>query len=125
MKDNENIYIEERHKRIFDLIKEKGRVTVKELSRFFNISGVTIRNDLKVLSDNGFIVRTHSGAIYTEQNGAELPINIRKTKQKEYKVNIGEKAASLVTDGEVIFIDASTTACEMVPFLMIQVFLSG
>lgn len=32
-------------------------------------------------------------------------------------MHIGEKTASLVTDGEVIFIDASTTACEMVPFL--------
>ena len=32
-------------------------------------------------------------------------------------MNIGKQAASLVSDGEVIFIDASTTACEMVPFL--------
>ncbi len=117
MKDNENIYTEERHKKIFDLIKEEGRITVKELSSIFNISGVTIRNDLKVLSDNGYILRTHGGAIYSEQNGTELPINIRKNKQKDCKVNIGKKAASLVTDGEVIFIDASTTACEMVPFL--------
>ena len=83
MKDSESIYTEERQKQIFDLIKEKGRVTVKELSSFFNISSVTIRNDLKVLSDNGYILRTHGGAIYTEQNGAELSINIRKNKQKE------------------------------------------
>lgn len=117
MKDSEIIYTEERHKKILDLIKEKNRVTVKELSDFFNISGVTIRNDLKLLSDKGFILRTHGGAINTEQNGSELPINIRKDKQKDNKVNIGKKAASLVSDGEVIFMDASTTACEMVPFL--------
>jgi DeoR family transcriptional regulator, fructose operon transcriptional repressor len=117
MKDNENIYAEERQKKIFELIKEKGRITVKELSGFFNISDVTIRNDLKILSDSGSILRTHGGAIYSEQNGTELPVNIRKNKQKDIKAGIGEKAASLVSDGEVIFIDASTTSSEMVPYL--------
>ena len=117
MKENESIYAEERQKRIVDLIREKGRVTVKELSSIFNITSVTIRNDLNMLAKNGYILRTHGGAIYTEQNSAELPINIRKNKLKESKIRISRKAASLVTDGEVIFIDASSTASEMIPFL--------
>lgn len=117
MKVNESLYTEERQKEILNLIKEKNRLTVKELSTYFNISEVTIRSDLNILSKNGNIIRTHGGAIYVEELKSELPISQRKDKQKEIKKNIGMSASGLINDGEVIFIDASTTAGEIIPFL--------
>jgi len=65
MKENEKTFVEERRERILSLIKQNGRAAVKELSMLFNISAVTIRQDLNYLSTQGKIVRTHGGAVYT------------------------------------------------------------
>ena len=45
-----------RHKQIYDLIKDKGSVTVAELQDMFNVSLMTIRRDLQALSEEGLIV---------------------------------------------------------------------
>ncbi|RKX91404.1 MAG: DeoR/GlpR transcriptional regulator, partial [Spirochaetes bacterium] len=58
MKENNNLYLIERQNRILNLLKERKRVTVKDLSNFFKISEVTVRNDLKELARSGKIIRT-------------------------------------------------------------------
>ena len=117
MKVIENSFLEERQHRIVELLKKKGRFTVKELSRVFNISGATIRSDLKELAAQGKLIRTHGGAMCIQENGAEFPFNLRKNRRKRIKEQIGREAAKLISEGEVIFIDASTTASAMLPFL--------
>ena len=116
MKIIENSFLEERQHRIIELLKKKGRFTVKELSRVFNISGATIRSDLKELAAQGKLIRTHGGAMYNQGNGSEFPFNLRKNKHKRLKEQIGREAAKLISEGEVIFIDGSTTASAMLHF---------
>lgn len=117
MKENVSVYAEERQRKLLEIIKKRSKVTVKEMSQYFHISPVTIRSDLNTLSKTGKIIRTHGGAINVDETNSELPINIRKKKQKTIKTRLANKAAALVNDGEVIYIDASTTCSEMVPFL--------
>ncbi len=114
---NESMYTEERQKKILSLIKEKNRLSVRELSAFFNVSEVTIRNDFNKLAEEGSIIRTHGGALSQDDLKTELPVNLRKNKKMDVKRRIGKKASELISDGEVIFIDASTTAGEIAPFL--------
>ena len=56
------LLLEERRRRICDLLREHGRVTVEDLSRRFNTSAVTIRLDLDALEGIGALMRTRGGA---------------------------------------------------------------
>ena len=117
MKVIETSFLEERQHRIIELFKKKGRFTVKELSRVFSISGATIRSDLKELAAQGKLIRTHGGAMYNQESDAGFPFYSGKNRRKRVKEQIGREAAKLISEGEVIFIDASTTASAMLPFL--------
>ena len=117
MKENNNLYLIERQNKILNLLKERKRVTVRDLSTFFKISEVTVRNDLKELANSGKIIRTHGGAIYIDNSEIEGIYNYRKNKNVIQKKKIAKLASTLINDGEVIFIDASTTASHIVPFL--------
>lgn len=111
--------IQERHKQITQMIKDRGEVSVKQLCDTFGMSGVTIRNDLALLEDNGSIIRTHGGAIAVKDNEFEmmLPFDAREEKNFSAKRAIGKAAADMVDDGEVVFIDGGTTASEMRHYL--------
>ncbi|MCL5073474.1 MAG: DeoR/GlpR family DNA-binding transcription regulator, partial [Actinobacteria bacterium] len=58
-----DIFTEERQKKIVEIVNKRERISVPELSEMFNVSEVTIRRDLKTLSDKKEITRTHGGAI--------------------------------------------------------------
>ena len=117
MKESKIIYSYQRRKRILEILDKKESISVKELSNYFNISEVTIRNDLNNLAKEGKIIRTHGGAVSLNDTKYEQAYHIRKSKNHNLKVKIGKAAASLVEDSEVIFIDASSTASEMLPYL--------
>ena len=47
--------------KILNLIREDGHAKVQELSRIFNVTDVTIRQDLEELEKQGFVLREHGG----------------------------------------------------------------
>ena len=57
------LLVEERRRRILELLEEQERVTVEELVTRFSVSAVTIRGDLDALADIGAVVRSHGGAL--------------------------------------------------------------
>jgi len=102
-------YPAERQQKILDLINRDGRVIVGQLVQMFGVSEVTIRADLKALAQEKLIVRTHGGAVLAPKP-PELSLLIRSQQNISEKGRIGLKAASLVTDGDAIFLDTSSTA---------------
>jgi DeoR/GlpR family transcriptional regulator of sugar metabolism len=104
------MFPEERRRSILDLVDRRGRVSVKELSDRFDVSHVTIRADLKTLADEGMVVRTHGGAVPGDRGLRYLSLSKRLEKQVAEKRRIGERGASLVSNGEAIFLDSSSTA---------------
>ena len=117
MKKKSDIFTEERHRKIIEVLNEQRRVTVKELCEHFDVSMVTVRNDLNELQKYGKLVRTHGGAMAIDGPALIPSFDIRRKTSGESKRAIGKAAAGLVEDGEVIFIDGGTTAAEMPPFL--------
>lgn len=109
MEMTNNYYPAERQQQILDLINRDGRVMVSQLVEFFGLSEVTIRADLKALASNNLVIRTHGGAVAAPKP-PELSLLIRSQKNIIEKELIGIKAASLVMDGEAIFLDTSSTA---------------
>ena len=104
------LFPEERYRLILSALEQKGRLSVEELSQKFAISHVTIRGDLQYLADQNLLIRTHGGAIMATRNETELAFDVRKRIHIPEKQRIGIAAAATIADGEVIALDASTTA---------------
>jgi len=100
---------EERLRLIRDLVEAAGRVTVPELSQRLGVSTATVRRDLMELHLQGRLQRTHGGAVRIEHPTTEPPILERAREQAEAKRRIGSLAASLLHDGETVFLGSGTT----------------
>lgn len=109
----------EREKKILEIaIKEKS-VMVKDLARRLYISEPSIRRDLSSLEKQRLLRRTHGGAVIYETALSEIkiPFLIRELEKSDEKIKIARMATDLVNDDSVIFLDASTSAYSMIPFL--------
>jgi DeoR family transcriptional regulator of aga operon len=102
-----------RRSRIVDLAKSNGAVRSSELSAFFDVSVVTIRQDLGVLVKRGLLARTYGGAVAVDAQKSDTAFQVRQAHNAEQKQQIGEFAASLVQPGETILVDAGTTTIEI------------
>jgi DeoR family transcriptional regulator of aga operon len=109
----DRLLVEERRRRILDLLERQERATVTELVQHFGISAVTIRGDLEALSRGGALVRSHGGALRRLDRLAELPISIKQALHHAEKVKIGQRAAELVRPGEILILDSGTTTVEV------------
>ncbi len=104
-----DLYPTERQQKIITLLSQTSRVSVAELSQMFGVSEVTIRLDLQTLAEQDLLVRTHGGAVLLPRT-PELSLNLRRRQQVAAKERIGVEAAKLVSNGDAIFLDASSTA---------------
>jgi DeoR/GlpR family transcriptional regulator of sugar metabolism len=105
-----DVFARERQERIARIVEEHGRARVADLATQFHVSSVTIRKDLLILEAEHRLVRTHGGAIAVDRSRPELSFDIRERLQADEKQLIGAAGAALVSDGESIVMDASTTA---------------
>ncbi|MHB1405834.1 MAG: DeoR/GlpR family DNA-binding transcription regulator [Desulfitobacteriaceae bacterium] len=108
---------EDRRKKIIGLLDESGSVRVAQLSNLFKVTEETIRRDLEQLEKDGYLSRTHGGAIKNSLDQQETAFSIRNMRNPEEKKLIGNKAVEFISPGEVIALDASTTALQVAQFL--------
>src|SRR6185437_5574974 len=102
------LLIEERRRRICELLLEEGRVTVEGLATRFGTSQVTIRADLSALESAGALTRTHGGALPRVEVEDE-PLDVKQLQHHSEKVRIAQAAVGLIRDGETIILDSGTT----------------
>ncbi|TYR80790.1 DeoR/GlpR transcriptional regulator [Priestia megaterium] len=107
----------ERHQLMLKLLKEKEVVKVQEFIEVTGASESTIRRDLSQLEEEQMLKRVHGGASLIRNKRIELSVLEKSVKNVEDKRRIAEYAASLINDGDCIFLDAGTTTYEMIPFL--------
>jgi DeoR/GlpR family transcriptional regulator of sugar metabolism len=100
----------ERAREIMEMIGRERRVHTAELARHFGVSMVTARHDLDLLAGPGLLVRTRGAALAPGGPGAEADFDVRLRKQQPEKRAIAALAAQLVGDGDVVALDASTSA---------------
>ena len=106
----------QRRQQILTALAEAGQLSVAELSDTFDVSEVTIRQDLQALSEQGLLLRTRGGATSTNTL-PELSFDLRQQQYAAQKARIGQAAAKLVHYGDTIFLDASTTAQAIIPHI--------
>ena len=99
----------ERQDEIHFLLQEHGNLTVIELAQRFKVSEMTIRRDLKNLAALGLIQRAHGRAIYPPVPQIDTLFMMRMGVAEREKVKIGQLAATLISEGDSIILDAGTT----------------
>lgn len=101
----------ERHKRIIDLVQEKGRVAVEDLAVLLDTSRETVRRDLSVLSENGLLRKIHGGATAVQAPLAmrESPLAERRASARMEKIRIARAAAARFKGVESLLINCGTT----------------
>ncbi len=79
----------DRRSTIIEIIQSKGKLRVEELRKKFDVSNVTLRNDLKKLEEDGHLRRTHGGAL--KRLPLTLPLSKRKKNSLMKKRESGER----------------------------------
>lgn len=105
----------ERRKFILEKIRESGAIKLNEVMDLTDSSESTIRRDLTALEKKGLLVRVHGGAVL--RSNYEESIDDKSIFNREEKEKIGRFAATLVNDGDCIFLDAGTTVFYMIKYL--------
>lgn len=111
------MYTIERREEILNILKESKSASVKKLSKLLYVSCPTIRRDLTELEKQGCVLRTRGGVILRQTAESEIPLMLREDSNVASKRTIAKKAAAHIKNGNVIFLDASSTAAHIVPFL--------
>lgn len=83
------------------MVIDQGRVSVTDLAKTTGVSEVTIRQDLNLLEKQSYLRRTHGFAVPLDSDDVET----RMMNNYPVKRQLAEFAASLVNDGETIFIE--------------------
>ena len=104
---------EERTNYILDRLAREGEVSVAQLASDLGVSPVTVRASLKVLDEQGYLVRTHGGARPTTFRN----IHLRQNDRVDQKERIARAAADMIYDDDRIMIEAGTTCALIVKYL--------
>ena len=105
--------VAERRATVVRLLRERGQISVAELSRRLSVSEMTARRDLEVLEQEGLVRRYHGGAVMTVSRSFETPYAARAYDRQPQKRAIGRRTAELIMPGETVIVDAGTTAVEV------------
>ena len=103
----------DRRVKILDLLNIHGQVSVNELNKKFNVSEVTIRNDLSHLEKKGLLIKTRGGGLKIQRVGIDQQLNEKAKIFSKEKQAIGKKAAEIINNNDTIIIDSGTTTVEV------------
>lgn len=90
-----------RQQHILQVVIDKGRTSVADLARMTGVSEVTIRQDLNLLEKQSYLRRAHGFAVPLDSDDVET----RMLNNYPLKRELAQFAASLVQNGETVFIE--------------------
>lgn len=99
----------ERQEMILELLQTEKYVTAAALAEKFYSSYSSIRRDLAELEASGLISRSYGRVELSNKSSRLVSYPIRINKNSEQKRIIAKKAASLIKDGDTLFIDPSSS----------------
>jgi len=105
--------ITDRHQYILQKLHENGRVEIQELCDSIQVSGVTIRKDLKLLEEKNLLFRTRGGGSLVNPYAVEKPFNEKEFIKVDEKKKIAKAALNLTEHTDSIIIGSGTTAFEL------------
>ena len=98
-------------------ILSRGAATMDELRERFAMSMNTVRRDVAELLKRGTVEKVYGGVCARKNEQTLTPYEVRRRGSEGAKAAIGKRAAALVNDGDIIFIDSGTTTLHMIDCL--------
>jgi len=108
--------LEERRKKIERIILERQEMKINDLHMMFDVSSVTLRNDLIFLERQG-VCRRLFGRVIAESGDVGIQLNYSYQKNLEFKERIGKYAAGLINEGEAVLFFFGTTTQQVARFV--------
>lgn len=105
---------------IAEIVRKHGEIKVDDLSAQLGVSGVTIRNDLNYLEQQGYLKRSFGGAIYTAQPEGLLPVSEPRPLSpvnSRVELELARQCARLVKDRDTLFLGQGDLLRKTLPFL--------
>lgn len=113
---------EQRLSKILAVLEQQRAVSVGQLCEVTGASEATIRRDLTMLARQGRLNKVHGGAvpIGEEFHSEELDMATKQRLHTEEKRRIARYAAGLITDEDVVYLDAGSTVMLMADCIQAQ-----
>jgi len=112
-----NDFVFNRRRQIYNTLRTQGEVRVDVAANNFGVSPLTIRRDLEHFEDMGLIERFYGGARLVRRDQQD---NIFSSPLELNKQAIAHRAATFVEDGDIIFINTSSSALLMLEYIQAQ-----
>ena len=105
---------------ILDYLRQKKRCTLAELMRKFHVSSATIHRDVEELARRDAVMRVRGGLVFNDvaaqrTNGSDFSERI--VTNRTAKIEAARQALAHITEGDIIFLDSSTTVFELAVLL--------
>ena len=113
----ERMLPQEREETILDLLADRRKISVAELTRDLKVSEATIRRDLRRLAARHSIQRVRGGLMAVRTVEFEPPILQRTSLHAEEKHRIGQAAAALIDDSDTVILMGGSTTLEVASHL--------
>lgn len=96
----------ERTNKIREILTKSKQIDIASLSDALKVTEVTVRRDLEKLENEGFLMRTHGGAVLVEETARPAaPAFLDEDPETEKIRNvIGQIAALFVRDNDIVFL---------------------
>jgi DeoR family transcriptional regulator, fructose operon transcriptional repressor len=107
----------ERKQLILEQLRGAELAHIEELVETTGASPSTVRRDIDALIKSGKVIALRGGAVKLNDRPAELPTSAKVLINQEAKQAIAIAAASLVSNGDTVYIDSGTTTLQMMPLL--------
>lgn len=104
------MFAKERQNIIFEMLQKNNAVTTAHLVKTFEVSIETVRKDLLQMETEGRLSRVHGGAVAKGDMKPFFDLKQRNTERGEQKTELSIKATDFISDGDVIAVDAGSTA---------------
>lgn len=118
-----DLLADERRRVILKQLNSAGTVRVAELATMLSVAEETVRRDLKLMDEQGLLIRTHGGAVQPEEaqdstvRAIEIPFEQRRRAMMPQKQAIAQAAFLRIGDVGTLALDGSTTAWELATLL--------
>lgn len=104
-----------RQERILEYLRTNQFASIQELSILNQTSHTTVRRDLISLKATGQIIADRSGVRIVSDSVSEGNLNYRSAINPAIKAMIAHRAAQLIPNDSLIFLDSSSTILHMLP----------
>lgn len=103
-----DLRLNSRQAKIMDVLRREHLLAVTQLAEALDVSGETIRRDLRLLSARGLVEKSH-GNVRWRDRSEEQPLQRRMLDNMGGKQSIAMAIADEISDGESVFLDTGST----------------